>query len=88
MQESIAGIVQIVNVISQAIPEISYEEIKYAMKEMKRNKREDSIIPEFIREGRITIIKYLQTLFKRHLPEETIPEEWARALTVLIYMKD
>ena len=74
---------------SEEIPEISLQEIKYALQKMKNEKSpgEDQITSEMLKtEGKV-LKEAVGILLNKCLTEGRIPESWNNAEIVLIYKK-
>ena len=77
------------NVGSEDIPDISTEEINYALKKMKNHKApgEDSIVIESIKIGGKTLLNRIETLFNLCLKNQSIPKKWNNAIMILLFKK-
>lgn len=74
---------------SEDIPEISLEEIKAAIGEMKNNRSpgDDGVVIEAIKEGGLAVLKTLKSLFNECLIQQRTPTRWDNAITTLIHKK-
>lgn len=79
----------ICNVGSEDIPEISKQEIKAALRQMKNRKSpgEDRITCEMLKMGGVVIERSLQILLNKCLLEGNIPDTWKNAEMVLLFKK-
>lgn len=79
----------IMNVGSEELPEITVEETRAAVDEMKNNKSpgEDGVRIEAIKEGGDTLLKAITALFNKCLELEKIPKAWENAMIILLHKK-
>lgn len=79
----------ILNVGSEELPDITAEETKASLVEMKNGKSpgEDGILIEAIKEGGDTLLQMITALFNKCLELEKIPEAWANAIITLLHKK-
>lgn len=80
---------KILNVGSEELPDITNEEIKKALKQMKNGKcpGEDRITTEMLKFGGNILEGYIKKLFNQCLCEGTIPKCWLEAEVILLYKK-
>ena len=71
---------EIINVESEDLPDITLEEMKAALDDMKNNKSlgEDGISIEAIKFGGDTLLQTITTLFNQCLQWEAIPKAWEK----------
>jgi len=77
------------NVGSEELPDVTEEEVKAALNEMKNKKSpgDDDIPIEAIKEGGETLLSAITTLFIKCLEQEQIPKAWENAVIILIHKK-
>src|ERR1700761_844966 len=77
------------NVGSEELPDVTEEEVKAALNEMKNKKApgDDDIPIEAIKEGGETLLSAITTLFIKCLEQEQIPKAWENAVIILIHKK-
>lgn len=79
----------ILNVGSEEMPDISLQEIEYALQKMKNGKSpgEDQITSEMLKMGGKVLREAVRILLNKCLMEGRIPESWNNAEIVLIHKK-
>jgi len=79
----------IINQGSEELPEITIDEIKLSLKEMKNNKApgDDQIVIEAIKFGGETLLKSIKKLFNLCLYNASLPRNWNNILMILIHKK-
>ena len=77
------------NVGSEDLPEISVEEIKAALKDLKNGKApgEDGIPIEAIKEGGDELLTVIANMFNKCLEESRIPDSWNNAVVIVLHKK-
>nr|XP_013189558.1 unnamed protein product [Amyelois transitella] len=77
------------NVGSEDIPEITKEEVMFALSKLKNGKAsgEDGILPEMLKEGGEKLLDALIVLFNRCLHSGDLPEGWNSAVVIILYKK-
>jgi len=80
---------ELINQGSEDIPEITLEEIRNSLKEMKNNKApgEDGVVIEAVKLGGETLLKWIKNLFNLCLENGIIPSQWNNAITILLHKK-
>ncbi|XP_057654761.1 uncharacterized protein LOC130893016 [Diorhabda carinulata] len=80
---------KVVNQGSELVPEITIEESKNALTEMKNKKAagEDQIVIEAVKVGGEKLLKEIISLFNLCLQKGEIPEKWRNATIILIHKK-
>lgn len=83
------GHINILNVGSEDIPEITIEEIKETLKQMKNRKcpGEDQITSEMLKMGGKAVEKAIHILLNKCLQEGKIPTDWYNSEVVLLFKK-
>ncbi|CAG9840644.1 unnamed protein product [Diabrotica balteata] len=81
--------IKIKNVNSDLQPEISKNEIRRALKEMKNNKSpgKDGVTVEMLKHGGKTTREVLYILMNKILMTKQIPNSWNEAITLLLFKK-
>jgi len=71
------------------IPNITINEVKKAITDMKRGKApgEDEILVEYLKEGGDVICKELAELFTQCIKSNEIPKSWNNAIIILLHKK-
>lgn len=79
----------VINQGSEELPDISLEEIKFALKKTKNNKTpgEDAVVADAIKIGGPYLLKKIRALFNLCLSNSTIPEKWHNATAILLHKK-
>lgn len=79
----------VINVNSEDIPEISYDEIKLAFSQSKNNKTpgEDDITTEMLKYGGENLLKCIKNILDKCIYEEKIPKSWENANVILLHKK-
>lgn len=77
------------NMGSKELPDIVEEEIKKALRDMKRDKAsgEDDITSDMIIEGGENLVKIVTILLNECLQQAKIPETWKNAKVILLHKK-
>ena len=80
---------EIINQGSEDIPEITLEEIRNSLSEMKNNKApgEDGVVIEAVQIGGETLLKWIRDLFNFCLENGIIPSQWNNAIMILLHKK-
>ena len=79
----------VINQGSEEMPSISTDEIRNALKKMKKNKApgEDNIVIEAVKIGGDRLLENIKELFNLCLHQSETPTRWQNALTILLHKK-
>lgn len=81
--------IKVINQGSEDIPDITEEEIRGALNEMKNNKApgEDDLVIEAIKSAGEPVTKALGLLFNKCLAEGITPSQWSNAIIITMHKK-
>ena len=78
-----------IQIDNNTVPEIGLDEIKHALKDMKRGKTpaEDGILTDYLKDGGLELHQRLAFLFNKCIQIKQVPEEWCKANVILLHKK-